>query len=32
MKDSPGEKAGLQTGDAIIGVNGESVAGKRLMK
>lgn len=30
MKDSPGEKAGLQTGDAIIGVNGESVAGKSI--
>jgi len=30
MKDSPGEKAGLQSGDAIIGVNGESVAGKSI--
>jgi carboxyl-terminal processing protease len=30
MKDSPGEKAGLLEGDAIIGVNGESVAGKSI--
>ncbi len=30
MKDSPGEKAGLLTGDIIVGVDGESVSGKSI--